>query len=91
MKKSFAVFAIVILSACGGGSDSAVPAPPAPPPPPPAAVEAFTQSIQNLALNDFYEVSFGGLLSRRPESLISSTLDDIYPLDSVTLNNWAPK
>ena len=83
MKKSSAVLVLVFLSACGGGSSST------PPPPTVSSIEAFTQSIQNLTLDDFYHVSFGGLLSRSPETLVSSALDDIYPQAGVRLNDWS--
>ncbi len=88
MKKSFAAFALVILSACGGGGAAA----PAPPPPPapvePTAIEKFTQDIQGLTLTDFYQVSFGGLLGRSPETLVATALDDIYPQKIARLNDW---
>ncbi len=90
MKKSFAALVLVFLSACGGGGGAVTPPPPPPLPPTQSAIEVFNQSIQNLALDDFYQVSFGGLLSRTPESLISSTLDDIYPLDFARLNDLTP-
>ena len=83
MKKSSAAFVLVFLSACGGGGDSA------PPPPTVSSIETFTQSIQNLTLDDFYRVSFGGLLSRSPETLVTTALDDIYPQAGVRLNDWS--
>ena len=66
-----------------GGSE------PPPPPPDPTAIEVFTQSIQNLTLTDFYQVSFGGLLSRSPETLVVTALDDVYPQTLASLNGWS--
>ena len=94
MKKSFAALLLICLSACGGGgSGSTVAAQPPPPPPPTGltAIEQFTQDIQGLTLSDFYQVSFGGLLKRSPESVVTSTLENIYPLDEATLNDWTPQ
>ena len=88
MKKSFAALALVFLSACDGSGGSAPPPPP-PPPPTVSSIEAFTQSIQNLTLNDFYHVSFGGLLRRSPETLVTTALDDIYPQAGAKLNDWS--
>jgi uncharacterized protein (DUF885 family) len=93
MKKSFATLVLMILSACGGGGGgggSPPPPPPPPPPPDPTAVEQFTQDIQNLTLTNFYDVSFGGLIRRSPETVISLTLDDVYPLENARLNDWSP-
>jgi len=92
MKKSFATLVLVFLSACGGGGGggSAPPPPPPPPPPDPTALEQFTQDIQNLTLTNFYDVSFGGLIKRSPETVVTLTLDDTYPLDEARLNDWSP-
>lgn len=88
MKKSWALLALLYLCACGGGGGGGTPPPPPPPPPPePTAIEAFTASIQNLTLDAFYEVSYGGLLTRTPETIVSATLEGIFPLDQNDLND----
>jgi len=89
MHKLYAAFVLVFLSACGGGGGGSEPPPPPPPPPDPTAIEVFTQSIQNLTLTDFYQVSFGGLLSRSPETLVVTALDDVYPQTLASLNGWS--
>ena len=92
MKKSLATLLLVFLAACGGGGGDSVTQPEAAAAPLPTdltASEQFTQKTQGLALSDFYAVSFGELLKRSPESMVSSSLDDIYPLDSARLNDWS--
>ena len=94
MKRSLAALILVLVSACGGGGSGSTVAMQPPPPPPPTGltdIEQFTQDIQGLTLNNFYDVSFGGLLSRTPESVVTSTLEDVYPLDEATLNDWTPQ
>ena len=91
MKRSLAALILVLVSACGGGSGSTVAVQPPPPPAGLTDIEQFTQDIQSLTLNNFYDVSFGGLLRRTPESVVTSTLEDIYPLDEATLNDWTPQ
>jgi len=88
MNSLYAAFVFVFLSACGGGGGGSEP--PAPPPPPGStSIELFTESIQNLTLTDFYQVSFGGLLGRSPETLVVTTLDDVYPQTQASLNGWS--
>jgi len=87
MEKSLAALLLVCLSACGGGGSGSTVAV-QPPPTGLTDVEQFTQDIQGLTLSDFYHVSFGGLLKRTPESVVASTLEDVYPLDEATLNDW---
>ena len=88
MKKSLATLLLVFLSACGGGGADPVTQPQASPPDQTAS-EKFAQDIQSLALPDFYAVSFGELIKRTPETVVTSTLDDIYPLDAARLNDWS--
>ncbi len=87
---ALAILVALLLAACGGGGGATAPAPLAPPPPPPPAgpssVEAFTESIQGLSLDDFYDVSYEGLLTRSPESVVWQTLESSFPLDSVELD-----
>ena len=92
MKKSLATLLLLILSACGGGGGNSAAQPEvasAPLPTDLTATEQFTQKTQGLALPDYYAVSFGELLRRSPESMVSSSLDDIYPLFAARLNNWS--
>jgi uncharacterized protein (DUF885 family) len=88
MKKSLATLSLVILSACGGGGADPVTQPEASPTDQTGS-EKFAQDIQSLALPDFYAVSFGELIKRTPETVVTSTLDDIYPLDAARLNDWS--
>lgn len=89
--RALAVGVALLLAACGGGGGGAAPAsppatPPPPPPPGPSAVEVFTQSIQGLSLDDFYRVSYAGLLTRSPESVVGQTLESSFPLAGVELD-----
>lgn len=61
-----------------------------PPPPDSGAVAAFTQSIQGLSLDNFYQVSYDGLLTRSPESVVWQTLESRFPLNGVELDNLTP-
>lgn len=86
---AFAILVALLLAACGGGGGGATaPAPVAPPPPPPGpnAVQVFTESLQGLSLDDFYRVSYEGLLTRSPESVVWQTLENSFPLDGVELD-----
>ena len=74
----------VMLCSCGGGSSSA---PVAAQPPEPAAAEIFEQSLQGLALDEFYNVSYGALLGRNPETIVWLALESVYPLDSIELDD----
>lgn len=88
--RATASWVAILLAACGGGGGQSAPppsAPPAPPPPPgPSAVEAFAESIQGLSLDEFYRVSYEGLLTRSPESVVWQTLESSFPLDGVELD-----
>jgi uncharacterized protein (DUF885 family) len=89
MKKSLAALVFVFLTACGGGGGggTAPPPPPPPPPPDPTAIEQFTADIQGLTLTDFYQVSFGGLLNRTPESVVTLGLEAVYPTPLARIND----
>lgn len=90
LARSAVAWAAILLTACGGGGGDSTPSPvvspPPPPPPGPDAVEAFTESIQGLTLDEFYRVSFAGLLTRSPESVVWQTLESSFPLDGVELD-----
>lgn len=91
MKRRFLGLAVaVLLAACGGGggggggNNNA----PAPPPPPLSASEQLAQDLQGLGLETFYFESFGALLKRSPETVVSQTLEGVYPLADAGLNNY---
>ena len=76
----------VILGSCGGGGSANAPVP-APAPPGPTAAEVLQQDLQGLTLNEFYDVSYGALLRRSPETVVWLALEGTFPLDSVGLDN----
>jgi len=84
---------LLLLAACGGGGNGAGGAgapPPSPPPGPPAGpspADLLADQLQGLALDAFYETSFGALIGRSPETVIEEALTDEYPLQSVGLDD----
>ena len=82
MKKSFPALVLVFLSACGGGGGGSNP----PPPPDLTAIEIFTASIRGLTLDDFFFESFKGLMTRSPESVVSSALENVFQFSGDTIN-----
>ncbi|MBT8079148.1 MAG: DUF885 domain-containing protein [Gammaproteobacteria bacterium] len=82
---------LAFVIGCGSGSGgpaTTAPAPP-PPPPPPTASEVLAQDLQNLALDEFYFESFKALISRSPETVVAQALTDIFPLDSVGMDDYS--
>jgi uncharacterized protein (DUF885 family) len=81
----------LLLAACSGGAGNGTgnggPPPPGPPPVGPSPAELLADQLAGLTLDDFYEVSFGALIGRSPESVIEEALTDEYPLASVGLDN----
>ncbi|MFQ5608937.1 MAG: DUF885 family protein, partial [Woeseiaceae bacterium] len=96
MKKSFAFVVLLILGGCGGTTDpaanagiSGVPPVAPPPPPPPPATEVFRQSIEGLTLDEFFDVSFKGLIDRFPEDVLALTLQDEIPQPFPDINDFS--
>ena len=90
MKKAlYTLLLLALLSACGGsggGGNSNAPNDP-PPTGGPTPAEELADDLQGLALDAFYEVSFAALISRSPETIIWQSLENVYPLDGVTLDD----
>ncbi|MEM7433115.1 MAG: DUF885 domain-containing protein [Pseudomonadota bacterium] len=90
MQKSLLVsFVLVVMVACGGSDTPSVRKLPPPPPPLLTASEQLREDLQGLSLDEFYVESFGALLKRTPESVVTQTLEDVYPLDGAGLNNYS--
>ena len=92
MQKSLTVLiaALTVVACGGGGGGGAVSPPPVttnPPPAGPSAAEQLATELEGLSLEAFYEVSYGALISRSPESVLSLALTDLYPPDEVRLND----
>jgi uncharacterized protein (DUF885 family) len=88
MKNSLLVVLVLGLAACGGGSGADGQTPPLNPPgggPTPA--EVLAGELQGLSLNEFYFESFAALTKRSPESVVWQALSDVFPLDSVGLDD----
>jgi uncharacterized protein (DUF885 family) len=89
MKKSLRfstlLVAVFLLAACGGGDNGAPDNNP-----PPAALspaEILAGDLQGLALDEFYQTSFGALIRRSPETVVWEGLTGTFPLDSVDLDD----
>ena len=93
MRKAVSIcLCLLFVVSCGGssgGNGNTSAPPPAAPPAGPTASEILAEDLEGLALDDFYFESFKALISRFPETVISQALTDIYPLDSVGLNDYS--
>ena len=88
MKKPlYALLLLVLLSACGGGGGGNAPPNNNPPTGGPTPAEQLAADLQGLPLDTFYESSFAALLSRSPETIIWQSLESVYPLASVNLDD----
>jgi len=86
MQKSLAaILILVLLTACGGGSGNGSRAnnPPAASTP----ADLLAAELQGLNLVDFYVVSFEALTKRSPETVVWRSLGDLYPPNSVGLDD----
>ncbi len=87
MKRSLAALCLAfLLASCGGGGGGGS----APPPvqtPDPTPAELLQADLQGLSLADFYEASYAALVYRSPESIVWEALTNVYPLDSVGLDD----
>jgi uncharacterized protein (DUF885 family) len=73
---------------CGGGSGPADE--PSPPPSSgPSPSDLLANELEGLPLNEFYEVSYGALTYRSPETIVWQALTSVYPLDDVSLNDYS--
>lgn len=88
MKKSpFALLLLVLLAACGGGGGNNASPNNNPPAGGPTPAEQLAADLQGLPLETFYENSFAALLSRSPETILWQSLESVYPLASVNLDD----
>ncbi len=82
MKQSLVVgLCVAFLYACGGsdgGTGTTLP---------PTAAEQFTQDLQGLSLDAFYDTSIATLVQRSPETLIWRSLLDTYPQAEARLDD----
>ena len=67
----FTAATLLLLVSCGGGGYGGDSSPPPPPPPAPSAAELLAEELQGLTLEDFYFESFGALLERTPEDIVT--------------------
>ena len=88
MRRWLSTVAALFIAACGGGDSSTV-APAPPPPTGPDPVAAFEASIRGLDLDTFFDRSVEGLLTRSPETVVWLSLEAVYPLDGVALDDWS--
>ena len=93
LKKSLwiSVVAVLLLASCGGGGGSSGAStsatPQAPAPAPPTASEQLREDLQGLPLDEFYFDSYEALLQRTPELIVWRGLKEVFPPDSIGLNN----
>ena len=89
MRKSLSVLLLLVfLSACGGGgSNNNAPPDNNPPVGGPTPAERLAADLQGLALDVFFENSFAALIRRSPETIVWQSLESVYPLASVTLDD----
>jgi len=87
MTKSLTFVALLFLGACSSGGGDSSPASPSPPERDTAQVQAFADSIRDLSLADFYEVSYLGLLARTPQAAVSLGLDEAAGIGTGQLND----
>ena len=85
-KRLVILWTLLFVVSCGGGGGGA-PGPIQPPVGGPTPAELLAQDLAGLPLGDFYETSYGALLSRSPESVIWLALTGVYPLDGVRLDD----
>ena len=81
-KRLVLLWILLLAASCGGGGGSA-PAPAQSPVGGPTPAEQLAQDLAGLSLGDFYETSYGALLSRSPESVIWLALTAVYPLNDL--------
>jgi len=86
-KRLVVLTTLLFVVSCGGGGSGNPPGPGQPPVGGPTPAELLAQDLAGLSLTDFYETSYGALLSRSPETVIWLALTGVYPLDDVSLND----
>ena len=82
-----AVALAVLFAACGGGGSSPVTSTEPPVSSGPSPAEELAAKLEGLPLDEFYELSFGALISRSPETVVWQGLEAFFPLDSVGLDD----
>ncbi len=80
---------LFVVAACGGDGGGNASSPRVPPAPPagPSASEQLAEDLRGLALDEFYQESFGALIKRSPETVTWEALETVYPLDGVGLDD----
>jgi uncharacterized protein (DUF885 family) len=84
------IVAVLLLASCGGGGGSGAVTTAAQQPSPPAsptASELLRDDLQGLPLDEFYFDSYEALLQRIPEVIVWRGLTEVFPPDSIGLNN----
>ncbi len=98
MTKHLRVLACLFLCACGssggdnsgGGNGTGNPPPAATPPVrDTAAVEAFSSSISDLPIDEYYEAAYLGLISRTPQDIVWLGLEEEADIADDALNSLA--
>ncbi len=83
----YLLLVFAILSACGGGGGGGNNSANPPPTSGPSPAEQLADDLQGLTLDVFYEASFAALISRSPETIIWQSLESVYPLSGITLDD----
>jgi len=88
MKKSLLVILLItLLAACGGGSEGNTATVDNLPIAGPTPAEQLAADLQGLTLDTFYAESFAALIKRSPETVIWRSLSNVFPPDSVGLDD----
>ena len=87
-RTAYALLVCLLLYSCGGGGGGNNNNANSPPPTSgPSPAELLAADLQGLTLDTFYEASFAALISRSPETIIWRSLESVYPLSGVTLDD----
>ena len=84
-----AMLVLGLVASCGGSSSGGSQPPVQQPPDVPTASEQLAADLEGLPLADFYEESLEALTYRSPEAIIWQALENVYPLNSVGLDNFS--
>lgn len=78
---------IFLIAGCSGGGDAGTGTGPTPPSGGPSPADTLAVALEGLPLDQFYADSFAALIKRSPETVVWDALTDVYPLDSVELDD----